>query len=797
MPQYVGPEGNENAKLAIIGESPGKNEDAIGRPFVGESGKMLDDDLAKIGLPREAVWLTNIYKYRPPGNVFDRASETNPPLQDCIKELRKEIQNVNPNGLILLGGSVLKALTGKSPITKWRGSIIETTLGCKAVATIHPASILRHQARYYNRFLITRDIKKGWEESKTKHLNLPVRDIEICKSYLQLYRFIERERKHSDLLTLDIEVIRSIPVCVGLCFRPNFAIVVPFWKSVLGYKLSDMGLRDLAACLKLLSKTFGDTSIRITGQNFKFDQEKLEQIGLPVHAVYIDTNLAAHTLTPELPKALEFNTSIYTREPYYKEEGKLFDPRLDNIENFYRYCGKDVCVENEIARKMEEEMKECGLHDFFFKFVMKAYPVYYKINRMGMKLDLEMREEKRERYLKRVLKVEKEIEKAAGKVVNVNSPKQVANLLYEDLKIPKRKGTNEKTLIGLIASQGIRTDAKRKIVTDILLARKLRANLSRYLTSSPDYDLRIRTNTKQSGTETGRTSTSILQPPVRPFKMGMALQTITKHGTVGTDVREIFVVDPGYVFLEVDLAQAEARVVALLSRDYELLERINNPDFDMHKWTASMIFNKPENQISKDERQMGKTVRHAGNYNMGWFTLIETVQKDSMKYGDLQVISKFKAETCLNNFHDSSPKIRHVFHKEIIEALLETRELKSPQGRTRQFFEQMHDQTYKEGYATIPQATISDHVKQTMIDLDALNLDIKFYLEAHDGLLLGVRKDEIDDVARVVVDFMERPINFKECTLSRDYDLVIPAECQVSHTNWRELTPYELAKRVP
>ena len=792
MPQYVGPEGPEQANLAIIGEAPGRIEDILGRPFVGESGQLLDDDLQAAEMPREAVHLTNIYKYQPPGNRFEDAGRTNPPLAECLDTLHKELKEVKPNCLLLLGGNVLAAITKKRPVTRWRGSIIDTRYNIKAVVSFHPASVLRHTVRYYNRYLITRDIQRAVKESKSPNKNLPIRSISTCKSYAQLYSFLQEERRVSDLLTLDIEVIRSIPVCVGLAFRPGVAMIVPLFKSVLGYPLTKMGTRDLSQCLKLLSKTFQDKSVRITGQNFKFDQEKLDQLGLPVHGVYIDTNLAAHTLSPELPKALEFNTSIYTREPYYKEEGREFNLRTDNIENFYRYCGKDVCVENEIARKMEKELEECNLKEFFFDFVMKAYPIYYKINQTGFRIDLKKREEKRQKYVKWSIETENEIEKLSGKRINIQSPKQVAQLLYVDLKIPKRKGTGEDVLIGLLASKGVRNPEKRKILTLILLARKIRKTLSHYINAGLDADLRMRTVTKQSGTETGRSATGVLAPPVRPFKVGIALHTVTKHGDVGADIRDFFVVDPGYMFLEVDLAQAEARVVALLSEDYELLEKLKDSSFDMHRWTAGMVFNKGAKSVSKDERQMGKVVRHAGNYDIGWRMLVDTVQSDSARYGKLEVISRYKAETCLENFHDASPRIKTTFHEEVKEILRSQRKLISPQGRIREFFETLHDRTYKEGYATIPQATISDQTKQAMIDLVELDLDIKIYLEAHDSLLLGVREKELHEVARIVVNLFERPINFLACSLSRDYNLVLPAECLVSDTNWRDLKPYEL-----
>ena len=100
----------------------------------------------------------------------------------------------------------------------------------------------------------------------------------------------------------------------------------------------------------------------------------------------------------------------------------------------------------------------------------------------------------------------------------------------------------------------------------------------------------MKTFYKQDGTETGRTSTGIMDSPIRPFNIGKAFQTVTKHGNVGTEIREQYIPDPGYCFIEVDSAQAEARVVALLSEDYELLEKLKDPNFDMHNYTLPMVF---------------------------------------------------------------------------------------------------------------------------------------------------------------------------------------------------------------
>jgi len=286
----------------------------------------------------------------------------------------------------------------------------------------------------------------------------------------------------------------------------------------------------------------------------------------------------------------------------------------------------------------------------------------------------------------------------------------------------------------------------------------------------------MRTAYRITGTETGRTSTSILKAPLRPHKLGLAFQTMTKHGDIGADLRSMFIPDDGMIFIEADLSQAEARVVALLSRDEETLKLFDTTD--IHILTASWCFStKPELITRKDPRRfVGKTVRHAGNYDMGKRRLMQTVMSDARRFHIDVQISEWKAGEILTIFHAKSPKIRGVFHAEIRAALADNnRVLITPFGRYRQFFGRWDDDLFKEAYAQIPQSTVADHLKRVMLRVKARLPWLQIIVESHDAFTAQIPVNKVEEVRKVIKEEMEVPIDFSSCTLSRG-NLTIPCE---------------------
>lgn len=814
MKKHVPGEGDAYCQLMIVGEAPGAAEEEQGHPFVGPSGDLLWEMAGHAGFSRGEVWVTNVVKYRVPDalnpkeSMSQRCNRVGINYEEEVVNLWKEINQIKPNCILALGGTALNALTGKNGIQNYRGSVVESITGYpKIVPTLHPAHLLHQKggevAHYSAKVYIQFDITRAYQQSKFREFQRPERNIWICKDAHDLELYIKRNR-HRDSFAVDIESFKCLPICIGLSAHPSEGVSVPLmdlktYKHPLG-----LSVHQAAYIWRVLADFLEDSSIKKSGQNFKYDQSTNERLGFYTNGFYFDTSLAAHTINPELPKSLAFLTSIYTDEPFYKDEGREFDPKKDEISRLLNYNAKDAIVTKEIESIQLEELEELGLKDFFFDFVMPLHFLYKDIEKVGIRVDHQARKDLTKKYEIEETRTKLHLDNLIGYPVNVNSNPQVCKLLYGDLKLPARKGADADTIVALL-NNVVKKPEVKQILTLILKQRKIIKLIGTYLKAKPDYDGRMRTAYRIVGTETGRTSTSILKKPVRPEKMGIAFHTMSKHGEVGTELRRIFIPDPDFVFMEVDLSQAEARVVAVLSDDDETLRMFDT--VDIHKVTACWIFECEEAQIDKIQRTIGKTTRHAGNYDMGKHELMTRAATMGQKLGLDINMSEWRAGKCLELFHKKSPKIRGVFHAQIQEALANSRVLVNPSipgipaSRKRTFLGRWDRDLWKEGYAQIPQSTVSDLLKRGMLFTKKAIPDLPILLEAHDAFLTQVRVQDADEIAKVIKENLEVPIDFNRCTLSRNRTLIIPAEIQIGE-NWRDLKKFskenldELAPKI-
>src|SRR5215471_17905373 len=134
--------GASTAKLVVVGEAPGKEEERDQRPFIGQSGQMVRNILSQAGMNPEAAYFTNVVKVRPPGNDIKALDVLQLKIEDFLPLLWQELDALKPNCILAIGNTALKALTGNDGIQKYRGSILQAKNGIKTVSTIHPASLM-------------------------------------------------------------------------------------------------------------------------------------------------------------------------------------------------------------------------------------------------------------------------------------------------------------------------------------------------------------------------------------------------------------------------------------------------------------------------------------------------------------------------------------------------------------------------------------------------------------------------------------------------------------------------------
>lgn len=823
--KYIPGHGPIGAKLLILGEAPSYEEVEAGRPFVGPSGRELDKLLKDSDINRNSCWLTNVCKYMvtpaPRGSKIPfhvRASNDGINLNTQLSELQNEINAIQPNCILALGGTALWALTGKNKITNYRGSIM-LGMGRKMVPTYHPAHLL-HAASggefkgYWNRFLIIHDMKRAAHQATFPELVLPTRVLQIAKNSYQFWDFLNRYKGYTKP-AVDIEAGgHCVPICMGISFAPHEGITLPLWNSD---GISTIPDSDLVQIWIMLAEFLATHDI--VGQNFKYDQDKIRRLGFIIRSLASDTMLKSFALHPELPKRLAHNQSVYTEEPFYKDEG-MYE---GSITDLLLGCARDACVTKEIDLAMDKDIDAYGMRSYYENFILPQHNFYLDMENEGFCVNKEKRDELIHKYVSWNERITYDLYKLVGAEVNVNSPKQVSILLFDNLRLPRRKGTGEEELTALLAVT--KNAEHRRIMELILEGRRVRKTISTYLMANPDFDGKMRT-TFYPCLETGRSKTGQQDPPIRPkfsaktgelgtkggpdWKcLGTAFQTLTKHGDIGQDVRSMYVPEPGFVFVNADSSQAEARVIFLLADDEEALILVDTNDY--HAITASWFFGGTENDYSKrvlgyehPVRFIGKTLRHAGHLGASKKIAAQTVNTDARKYKINTSITEAFAEVCLRTFHTKQPKIKENYHLGVQKCLENNKRVlispvpfgvDSPTGGKRMFFERWGDELFRQAYAYLPQRTVTDNTKNAGMRLKKKIKELRIIMESHDALVFMIPENRVDDWTPHIKEEMERPIRFDTCSIPRR-ELSIPCELEIGY-NYQEFKKFKFKSEYP
>jgi len=316
----VHPIGPSNAKIMIVGECPGRDEDRLGRPFVGSSGKLLDRMLEEAGIERADCYITNVMTIRPHNNDFGDFYEDKgrkkpkQVLLDGYLRLADEIDKVKPNVIIALGNEALKALTDTTGITKRRGSVLlDSCYGTyKVVPTIHPAAIMR---QWEHRPLVVLDLKRAKEESLTPEYKYLHKDWIKLETISDIKAYIDDYIKNAKYIAFDIETMNKQITCIGFGKDATHAFTIPIYMHEKSFWSTEEEMIVWREVQRLL-----ESNIPKITQNGNYDMYYLKKnVGIDVNNTWMDTMNAFHCLYPELPKSLATLCSIYTNQPYYKD----------------------------------------------------------------------------------------------------------------------------------------------------------------------------------------------------------------------------------------------------------------------------------------------------------------------------------------------------------------------------------------------------------------------------------------------------------------------------------------------
>jgi DNA polymerase I-like protein with 3'-5' exonuclease and polymerase domains/uracil-DNA glycosylase len=831
--KYIPGSGPIGAKLLILHESPTTRDVNAGKMM---EDREVNDLLRDSGINPSNCWRTYVSKYYVPPNAKKgrkipfgiRAKQLHGDgfLETQISELQNELNQLKPNCILAFGSGALYALKGTDKIKQYRGSIL-LGMGRKFIATYNPSQLSWGSETppefdgYKYRAIMMCDAKRANKESQYPEINRPQRLLEICRGYQHLKSFYERY-KDEKLVSIDIESGGTmLPICIGLAFNKSHGMTIPLW-NVDGY--STIPDNEMVQIWILVSHILSNHGL--IGQNFRgYDTDKLRNIGFATPYLVHDVMMKVFAINPEFPVGLAFNTSIYTEEPYYKDEGMYHGSHND----LFLGCARDACVTYEINQVTEKDLWEIAQEKFYQNFLMQIPNAYEEIQRQGFRIDEIERDNLLRKYIEWDERLRYELFKLTGAEINTSSPKQIAILLFDTLKLPQKSGTGEDQITELLNSPRTKDETVRRILELILESRRVKKSISTYMMALPDYDGRMKT-TYSLTKETGRTSTGQLDPPIRPNievidengkkknkPIGIAFQTMTKHGDVGSDIRGIYVPDNTHIeiiegkkyeiqeeetFIQLDSAQAEARVIFLLADDEEALYDIDNRDY--HALTASWFFGGTEDTYSKKQlgyehpiRFVGKTLRHAGHLGAGPKRAAIEVNTQARKLGINITVDEKLTKNALGIFHRKQPRIQKVFQATVVECLKRNRTLiaglpygiDSQYGGRRVFYERWGDELFRQAFSYIPQRSVSDNTKAAILRLKKRIPRIKIVMEAHDGILISCPDSQVAEVSSIGKQEMERPIDFGNCSLSRR-ELVIPCEVETGK-NYRDLSKFK------
>lgn len=716
----ISPSGPTDAHIVLIGEAPANEEYVKGRLFVGSAGRHLDKLLTNAGLHRGSLYLTNVSKEKAPNNKmsnmsFDQLSLWKADLIDEINMLP------NPKILVPMGNYALEAITGRSGITNLRGSILHPTSrikhDCIVVPTFHPSTL------HYN-YKVWPLIVADFMRIKTIadsgfNFKFPKYNFILKPTFDQVMTTLEELSQMDDtMMAIDVETPHRLLSCFSIAWSRSNAICIPFfWGSGRDYWTQV----EEVAIWRRLSEVM--PKLNLMNQNVLFDWAVMLQHGIRLKMPRFDPMLMHSCLYSELPHRLDVITSIYTDMEFFKkdekeEKGSVLKAGQEMAH--WRYNCYDSISALWATKELLKELIEEKMLDSYLNLFADLIEPIFLMNMRGIRVDLKRLVSVRKEIKENIKNTDAAIEQAVGHELNVKSPKQVATTLFKELHMTGYKsrqtgkvGTGEKDLMKL--AHKYQLDLPLQIIQN----RKDHKLLSLFAEENIDDDGRIRCQYSLSRTSTGRIASK------KSFSgRGMNLQNVKRTGPA----RSFFVPEEGHILIGADQMNAEARVMAWLSKD-EKMTAVFESGKSIHKQNAKNLFGK---DVDKDDPlyTIAKSLIFGANYGVGPWT-----------FARIANLPFPEAKTKLALYYATYPNIKAVFWKYVEEQLRKSRTLYNPFGRRQIFFDRLNDATLRAGYAFIPQSTVTDINKIALKRIYKQHLPV---LEVHDGLVLSVPEDDVD-----------------------------------------------------
>lgn len=583
--------------------------------------------------------------------------------------------------------------------------------------------------------------------------------------------------KQKKLVAIDTETTGMSPLirntCVGIsfCVQEGTAYYLPF-----GHKNVPQLSQDYV--VHKLQPIFADTAIKKIFHSAKFDLEALHGIGIQTHGLSFDTLIAADLVTQDWQRiGLKYLSEHYFSEPMLSFQEVVKDNKYKNfsyvpLDLATRYAAADAHQTFRLKPLLEKELKQEKLMELFETIEFPLIDVLYQMEVEGIKIDTE--------YLAQLgLKVDADLQQIIKEIgdlmginmaeINLNSPRQVEQLLFVKLLLPPQKKSAKRT--------GYSTDQEvleilapmHPVPGLIMKYRELTKLKSTYIDALPEYinphTKKIHTTFSQTIAATGRLASS-----------DPNLQNIpADSGGYGIEIRAAFVPKEGHIFLSADYSQIELRVLAYLCQDKNLMDAFLH-NRDIHSETASALFDTPLEQVTSEQRQIGKRINFSVLYGMTPYGLSQ----------DLKIPFK-DAKIYIEKYFAKYPQVC-AWMEQIIIDTKHKGYVTTHWGRRRYvpaIYEEnrpLYEEARRIAINTAAQGTAAEIMKKGMIELNTLikkeKLGAKILLQIHDELLISVPENEALVTQSLVKNTLEKIVK---------WNVPLQVSTRIGR-NWKEVT---------
>jgi DNA polymerase-1 len=532
------------------------------------------------------------------------------------------------------------------------------------------------------------------------------------------------------------------PLAASFSVKPTESLIVPIDRSLGGSDEMDAELKRILQSDRVF-----------VAHDAKLQMRRLSASGWPVPKRFVDTMIMSYVINPGLPSHELANVArdrlkqdVLSRKdvtktaPLFALDHEIGTPALGP---YQQYLGEKSDVVLALKEVLEPELRrDPALLKIYESIEMPLIPVLARMEDRGIRIDVALLRQMSQSMGSQLAGLETRIYAEAGTQFNINSPQQLAHILFEKLQYPvikKTKGTKAYStsvdVLQELASHGF------AVPQLILQHRELHKLKSTYVDALPQLvgkDGRVHTSFNQAVAATGRLSSS-----------DPNLQNIPIRTELGREIRKAFVADDGNVLLGADYSQVELRILAHISQDESLIETFRR-GADIHRATAAKIFNVAEDQLTHDQRRAAKTINFGVLYGMSAFRLSNELN-----------IPTGQAKDFIDAYFARYPKIQEYLDRTLEEAR-RTGKVTTLFGRVR-YIPEIHNRSFTvrgnaERMATNApiQGTAADILKLAMIALEsALASEAAMLVTVHDEIVIEVPEKNADRVAAIVKETME------------------------------------------